>query len=360
MATATGVPGDSKLKSPEIARTKSGRLEFLDAVRGIAALIVVIYHVCWTPGNAFSVWSQRTFDWGQVGVTAFFLVSGFVIPFSLERHGSLIFFWKGRLLRLFPLYWVTLFAALFLSVAGLYELPPHPGQSLARLVLVNMTMFQDFLRTPTVSGVYWTLPLEMIFYICCSIAFFRGVLENSRAMFLGALGVDLALQLFGQFHAGHAESVGRLTLILTSFYGTLVYRVHAGKLKRSSLYTMAAPFALVVVYGFWLRGISPVAPGDPAPMTLLSSTLSWLVGGLVFFVAFAARSRTVPEPFLFLGRISYSLYLIHPLVAEALPSSWGLGTTLPAVVAVSCAVAALSYRWIEMPLMRVHARQRPS
>lgn len=338
----------------------STRLGFLDAVRGLAALLVVIYHCCQSSSNVFSTWSLQHFDLGQVGVASFFLVSGFVIPFSLERHGSLLYFWKGRLLRLFPLYWITLLAALLLAAGHLYILPSHPHHSLISITLVNATMFQDFLRTPTISPVYWTLPLEMIFYVCCSLAFWRGTLKRSVTIFLAALGLMLAADLVGQFYLHHSMATARMVLIVTSLFGTLAYRLYQGRIKLRWVYALSVPFILVVTHGFWFRTTLPAAENAGGGMSLASALLSWLAGGCIFFIAFIYRSRTVYEVFLYLGRISYSLYLIHPLVVEALPHSWNLLFSLPAVIVISCGIAHFSYRLIEAPLMRIHAGQRPN
>ncbi len=340
-------------------RKSSARLGFLDAVRGIAALVVVIYHTCWISSPAFLAWSRDYFDFGQAGVTAFFLVSGFVIPLSLERHGSLSFFWKGRFLRLYPLYWFTIAAALILGFAGLFHLPEHEGRSLLSVVLVNLTMFQDFLRTPTISNVYWTLPLEMIFYIGCSLAFWRGILKHSVLLFLGVLGLLLVADLTGEFVLHHAVATARLVMIVTSFYGTLVYRAYHSRLSNRNLALLAIPFAAVIAHGFWFRASLHLDPNDPGAISALSSISAWLAGGVIFFLAYALRDHAVARPLLYFGRISYSVYLIHPLVIEALPASLALPLKLAVVLVVTCLVAHATFRFIEAPLMALHAKQKP-
>ena len=74
------------------------RWEFLDAVRGLAALLVVLQH---SPMR----FGKDHLSYGLAGVVAFFLVSGFIIPVSLERYASLPRFWSGRILRIVPLYY---------------------------------------------------------------------------------------------------------------------------------------------------------------------------------------------------------------------------------------------------------------
>jgi len=81
------------------------RLAWLDALRGYAALVVVVFHLSPTVlGSDRHLALYRHFDLGKYGVLLFFLVSGYVIPMSLERHGSLRRFWIGRLCRIYPAY----------------------------------------------------------------------------------------------------------------------------------------------------------------------------------------------------------------------------------------------------------------
>src|SRR5690348_14184757 len=76
------------------------RLGFLDAARGLAALLVLACHGLGpVPGAA---------RLGQVGVLLFLIVSGFIIPASLEQGGSNATFWLRRFFRLFPLYWLSI------------------------------------------------------------------------------------------------------------------------------------------------------------------------------------------------------------------------------------------------------------
>src|ERR1700678_4625818 len=87
---------------------KESRLAWLDALRGFAALCVVFDH-----GSALLLLPVRTFlyQWlnlGQYGVFVFFLVSGYIVPASLERKGCVRSFWISRAFRLYPMYLVAI------------------------------------------------------------------------------------------------------------------------------------------------------------------------------------------------------------------------------------------------------------
>src|SRR5205823_9972367 len=88
-----------------------GRLQFVDAMRGVAAMAVLVQHVgerVWSGADRFTV---QVFSAGRFGVFLFFLCSGFIIPAAIERHGTVRDFWRGRFFRLMPLYWASLAAA---------------------------------------------------------------------------------------------------------------------------------------------------------------------------------------------------------------------------------------------------------
>src|SRR4051794_25768032 len=142
---------------PAPAATVPGtRLGWLDALRGYAALVVVLFHLSPTvigPERHMAVF--RVIDLGRYGVLLFFLVSGYVIPMSLERHGSLRRFWIGRLCRIYPAYLVTI--AVVVLVAG------WRGGALA-----HASMLVDPLGVRGAVRVFWTLSYEMIFYLVVS------------------------------------------------------------------------------------------------------------------------------------------------------------------------------------------------
>src|ERR1700759_1323329 len=92
------------------APSSSRRMAWLDVLRGLAAMAVVYHHA------GYWVWTEphdvgdRWFAAGVFGTTLFFLISGYIIPASLERKGSLRGFWISRIFRLYPL-WVTVIVA---------------------------------------------------------------------------------------------------------------------------------------------------------------------------------------------------------------------------------------------------------
>ena len=150
------------------------RLAFLDVARGLAAALVLLEH-CFTaviPG--FLKWGMDYNDVGRVGVCLFLLVSGFIIPVSLEQGGSNARFWLRRFFRLFPAYWFSILVAYVYVCAGAGRLPPYKPWHW----WLNLTMFQGFFRAPIAWGTFWTLQLELVIYIACSLLFALGLLRR--------------------------------------------------------------------------------------------------------------------------------------------------------------------------------------
>src|SRR6516165_2700913 len=127
------------------------RLGFLDVARGLAALLVLLSHAFGHVPGAAAL--------GRAGVVLFLVVSGFIIPASLEQGGSNARFWLRRFFRLFPAYWFSLLLAGACHGLGYGVTSATAGQW-----LLNVTMLQGFFKAPPVWGVFWTLQLELVIY----------------------------------------------------------------------------------------------------------------------------------------------------------------------------------------------------
>src|SRR5690606_38114950 len=141
------------------------RLALLDYARFFAALSVVLFHYFYSGINNGKVstvdetWFSGIASYGHFGVQFFFIISGYVIFFSLKNKGAASFM-RSRLKRLYPTYWIAIiFTAFFAYLWG-------QGTDMSvtfKQVLVNFTMLQQFVGVQSVDGVYWTLFYEIIF-----------------------------------------------------------------------------------------------------------------------------------------------------------------------------------------------------
>ncbi|MFC5835469.1 acyltransferase family protein [Nonomuraea insulae] len=358
------------------------RLAWLDALRGPAALAVTMHHAGWT--FIPDVWAEvdRRIDLGSCGVFVFFLVSGYIIPASLERRGDLRAFWTGRAFRLLPLLLAAACLAFVLIGTGVLPLPPGLGDRPWPVVaLGNVTMLQELLNLPAVIGVAWTLSYEMAFYLMCVALFAVRQAHRSAgiAVALALLAVPLGLLLpkavvgpadlvavplglavvaaiaVSVLGRGRARTAGAVAggalglalvvvgsrggtwqgviIVATMFAGTAVYRAEQGTISwRAAVVAVAAAL-----------GCGLPAKTDPAWVSAL------VVAFGAFALAYALRERAFPRWLTRLGVISFSLYLLHPLLLYVLP---GPALYLLALIPLSL----LTYHLIERPAQRLGKR----
>lgn len=153
--------------------TKNGRNEVLDLMRGVAAISVVLYHYLyrgWINGE-FTEESFGGYDgffkYGYIGVQFFFVISGYMIARSMKDKSPYEFF-RSRILRLYPAYWVCLTITLVVMIVWGGEIFTINFYD----ALLNYTMISKLIGVPFVDGAYWTLIYEIIFYFW----FFVGLL----------------------------------------------------------------------------------------------------------------------------------------------------------------------------------------
>ncbi|RZK45189.1 MAG: acyltransferase [Hymenobacter sp.] len=162
---------------PEL-RHKPIRYYEIDLLRFIAALAVVLYHFAFRGYHADNLSPVEypalgeVFKYGYLGVELFFIISGYVVLMSAQGK-TLGQFFTSRVTRLYPAYWVActftfLVERLFGPAEHTLEWSPALYASL-RVYLANMTMVQNFIRIADLDGVYWTLKLEIIFYLLLAI-----------------------------------------------------------------------------------------------------------------------------------------------------------------------------------------------
>jgi len=388
------------------------RLAWLDALRGIAALSVVFDHMSTLVLQPARDFLYQWFNGGQYGVFVFFLVSGYIIPASLERKGSVRGFWVSRAFRLYPLYLLAIVASIAawrLGYGPIHGASSHPGTWLASQFL----MMSNLLSGPNVPNVVWTLSFEMVFYLLLSALFSYRVHRHSAgyalAAAIGAIAAGGVLPLSGLNHSLGPRRVailadlailaglglamtGRrtlravgsalaaltgltlllfntsypyawsgLTILALMFTGTMLYRAERGEFgRRQAAVVAVAVFALAVGAGLWHSRAWHLAPAAERQWDYQWAS-SLLLAGATFAVGMALRRRRVPTALAWLGLVSYSVYLLHPLILNAYratpvlhqPHPIGVQVALAAgMVAVVLGCSALSYKFVEAPMQR--------
>jgi peptidoglycan/LPS O-acetylase OafA/YrhL len=379
------------------SRMRNGRLEFLDALRGIAALTVAVQHLAEVIWPQVLEWSHIWWRPGEFGVLVFFITSGFIIPASMERRGDLKEFWIGRAFRLFPLYLAVLAIGLVLFATPWAT--PGAGYRVVSDSLINTTMLQVFSNRPLVIGASWTLGYEMVFYLSMTVLFMLGWHRRSAgismglvitALVLGGSIVPAFLQqtqirqwpavVFGLIALAVVVVVPRLSstaersvavtitvavlllmlnrphdlwfsllLLGSMFVGTVLYRYDIGQVPgRTAAGAFGFAFVSIVVvqYCYHVGAPEPITGAVPRWWT---EALTFTSAYAIFGVAFLLRRLSYPRVFVYLGTISYSVYLVHALVLMLPRPSVGDVPLFAGMLGTTLLLAAATSHGIEKP-----------
>jgi peptidoglycan/LPS O-acetylase OafA/YrhL len=469
--------------SQTAATNHERRLAWLDALRGFAALCVVFDH-----GSTLLLLPVRSFlyQWlnlGQYGVFVFFLVSGYIVPASLERKGSVRGFWISRAFRLYPMFLLALVLSAVAYETG-HGTVANAGLHPLTAILGWLFMMQNVAAGINLPLVAWTLSYEMVFYLLLAGLFSWGVHRRSgwyaTAFAVGALALGGVLPMSAIGHWSNrpggegplvvnaitdvlllvglgltvlsrswlaragASLAAVVALVLVTFNqsypypwsgcvilalmftGTLIYRVCEGttplhpprteglrpsvaspredaqeapapravagvkalRLPSAGSAKNALPRAVAGVKALWVRleglrrsrwltGVFVVLvfvvltiAGDWHGARYghhwqVQWTTSVLLAGATFGVGLALRRVRIPRWCAWLGVISYSVYLLHPLVFDAYRSVPVLHRkhTMPdqylffaGLLAVIIGLSALTYYLVEKPMQRLGRR----
>ena len=321
--------------------TAQHRIGNIDIVRGIAAICVMLQHSLEASGIQSLDRSGFGYNWinlGNAGVVAFFLVSGFVIPLSLERSNDLKRFWFSRICRIHPLY---IFAVL---MGGMIY---HTGFSI-RSFVAHFLLVQEYVGIQDVVPNSWTLSLELVWYFLFSALFVFGLNHNSRVITALIVGV-IACGTVATCVGGPSIPMGRVGLIGTCTFGLFAYRISKGENVRIHAYCLAV-IAMSIVIGLYVRfGLFPRESTLALSFRCLVS--SWTLGYLLFGISFLNLPMgRLDAPLRLLGTISYSVYLLHPFVLWILEETMLRGWLFVcAVPLLTIPAASATYILIEKP-----------
>lgn len=332
--------------------TETKRLDFLDVLRGIAALAVALQHIGAALFSDARDFTATYLQLGQFGVSVFFLCSGFVIPISIERRNSLGRFWWHRLFRLYPLYWASLAVATYLAVRGMPIEQNGFADNLLPNLVANLTMLQNWAGFPHAIGVYWSLGFEMVFYGLFSALLLIGW-NKKTPLIVGAL-LSLSLLFPILFLAlGKRPLVGTTFHFATMFFGTLIYRHFQGAVTTATLRNFLwATLALIIGVNFISLHLHPEFADTEGVRRFLPMTSAWLAAYSLFFSFYMMRNKKMPAPLAYLGRISYSVYLIHPIIIAVGPKFETPAFTLIAWMLLTIGLSHITFTLIEKPFIR--------
>lgn len=331
----------------------ASRLRAMDALRLLAAAAVMLFHFTardharWgedvLPADVFGGVADVT-RYGYAGVHLFFVISGFVILMSVWGR-TVPQFVASRVSRLYPAYWAAV-----LLTATLRWWWPGFGAATPTEVLANLTMVHEPFGVASVDGVYWTLWVEMQFYLLVLGLVLWGV--TARRVVVLAAVVPTVLTTASLLLPELDARVSVLGWSPLFGAGMVLYVIHREG-STASRWAVVALCAALAAARSSLRvahAVEQVATGTVQPWLL--GGIAVAVVGVVAVVALVPRVRDLDWRWLTaLGALTYPLYLTHEYVGwaviEVLAPRAGRWLTLLLAVAVCVALAWLLHQLVE-------------
>jgi peptidoglycan/LPS O-acetylase OafA/YrhL len=363
-----------KLTNAKQGSTKQ-HLVMLDLVRFLAAVMVMIYHLCfWRNGDIPLLASDTNNFWwfGWVGVQIFFVLSGYVIAFSASITTP-VKFAKSRFLRLIPMVWtcasITLLFTILLGSGLTVELVTH---YIFTLLIYPLGVHVDV--------VYWTLTVELMFYLA---VFFTlrlssfstlvplmlligtfSIVFNLIVISLETNVLDIQLNLFTHWvlKLHHMRTANLLLLQHGIFFslGVLLWYLAVKEDSHFSLKAFTVLLAVVCTLSVENSARTYMLEKHINFVYLWSPVIVWLAGLIMIFMADACSSIKAINThvgraiFKYLGLITFPLYLLHNNIGLILISSLKMGfltNALATLAAIACVLIAAVVLAVIEPLI---------
>lgn len=335
----------------------------LDYMRGIACLMILLYHY----STRYEILFGHAKPWpipfahGNMGVAVFFVLSGYLAMKTFRAEETIGGYWIKKGIRLFPAYWVCLTLTFLVTTLWL----PSRAVSL-RDALLNLPMLHFFIGVPSVDGAYWALAYELVFYAFVWLCL---VVLRKKDQFDLISGAYLAF-LFLMFFAGKAGLLPKGTTFMdllerglaldygqTFLAGVLTaYLFDPGHKRRLPDFLL---ILLCVLYHGLYHGVGYTVVFALA--LLLVALFAFLEQKQIQMPDVLLR---VLQPLAFIASISYPLYLCHQNIGMAIikgvESAGGYSEWFILVPLTVCGVLSWAiHRFVELPVQKFARRKLP-
>ncbi len=326
-------------------------------MRGIAALAVVLFHF-----TMYNTQANRIFNAGIMGIDQFFIISGFVIIMTIEKINGWKEFLLSRFSRLYPAYWtcVTITTILILlhtqSIYFTREENQITNNLLVRYVF-NLTMVQNYLKVGNIDATYWTLLIELIFYF-----FMLIVLTTKNTRYIEQIG--LGFLLFCSLYTFDAISQNAifhkiivfipLIAFFPLFYGGII--LYKMKFDKITTLRMALFLSTLVIQCLMFENCYR----NNNYISFKEYVIALPIIYSLFLLFLFDKLNFIVNPItIWLGQISYSLYLLHYflgtfIIIPFFMKTFNLNIWMSSSIAlcVVLIIAHFVYKYVENPAMK--------
>ncbi|WP_318284687.1 acyltransferase family protein [Bradyrhizobium lupini] len=362
---------------------QSGKVVFADTLRGIAAVLVIFGHylgVFWfgreivaaqanvapipasieTPRFAYWIIGPGYINYAIFGVALFFLVSGFVIPFSLRRLSAVPFL-IGRIFRLVPTYVAGFTLTLCSIMFATWYFGGQWQYTTSHIVVQYLLGTRDLVWSPNIDPVIWTLEVEIKFYVVCALLapLFKRL---SPLVFMAPAVMFIPALYFWMFSTGGYADGRAYTIpfvlasstqyLIFMFIGVAFHYWYVGRLPAWATFGISATlFAMMT--GLWSQA------RDVAP--IMDHSWSYGYAIVAFVIAMFSERFLRGRIFSFFASISYPLYVVHcafgyVTMRVLIDLSVTPGVALLATCAMVVVMAYAIHKLVEIPSHKVGRR----
>ena len=374
---------DTGIPSRDLVRATVDRFDYLTALRGWAASGVLLVHMYALPSPkpALSPILVQLVWGGLLGVPLFYVLSAFTLSFSASRRGGepIVDFYIRRFFRIAPLFYVMIGVYLYTF-----------GEKPVSVVLANLLFVNNFILADdayeSIVAAGWSISVEMLFYAVFPVFFLLSRdLRSALLMAVGALVVSfgvrfsltspgiVAVLVAGGLPPASVEIFSVITIFANLPYfalGLVLFRLHQVLTAvKANLHDVGASFVFFAISGLlcviYASQERPAA--DFASFVPLRHMAGFLFVLLVLGLALCRVPLIVNRVTVFIGEISYSVYLLHVLVIwqltpyystikQVMPPTVAFVACAALTLSVAAAVAYLAYILIERPGIALGAR----
>lgn len=278
---------------------KKDRILMIDIIRAVSAILVILYH--YTTRYDQSIGHIKPYaievPWGHMAVSSFFLLSGFLVIMHIKDDETIFSFAYKRVIRLYPSYLISICITTMICMMLL----PERVLSIKEII-VNFSMFQNFVGVNSVDGAYWTLSLELLFYSIIALLIYikqtHNIVKISFVWSTLSIIINI-LDIENKFMS--IVSVILITNYAQTFIiGIMMYRLYINNKQFLPHFIIL----ICIINHYICHGLE---------YTLFLIGLVGIFYAISYKVAFL-QVKYVPAFIKFIARISYPLYLTHQYI----------------------------------------------